>query len=100
MQEPIPQATTQPTPLETRQAAVAELTPDQFNLWRHHPVSRVFLQWIQDWADRAGDKALALWLEGSPLPDEIRGRILACREVSGAHVEQIRQFYGVMNSET
>lgn len=95
MQEPNPPQTIQQTPLEMRQAALAELTPDQFNLWRHHPVSRVFLQWMRDWADEAEKRSTADWLAGRGVSEEARGRILAWREASGAHVEQVRQFYGV-----
>ena len=73
------------------------LTAEQVNLWRHHPVSRVWLQWVNDYADALEKRVTAEWLSGKPLESmsEARGRILACREMAASGVEAIRQFYGV-----
>ena len=76
-------------------AAVADLTPDQFQLWRHHPVSKVFLQWVQDWAAAAEAQEMRRWISGFGVLEEARGRILACRDMTEATLDSIRQFYGV-----
>lgn len=97
MQEQTQQATIPQSPLETRIAAVADLSPDQVNLWRHHPVSKVFLQWVSDYADQLERASMAQWLSGGSLEGmgERRGRILACRETATAGIDAIRKFYGV-----
>lgn len=67
-----------------------------FQLWRHHPVSRVVIQYLNDYAVSLEREALERWRSGAlRLIDEqeMRGRVLTCLEMADLSFESIRGFY-------
>lgn len=76
-----------------------ELAPEQFALWRQHPVSRlVFDAFMRDYADRFLRIVTDAWLSGGlNLSDENvkRGQIMAMRELIELRLHNIRNFYGI-----
>ena len=76
-------------------AALRELTPQQFQLWRHHPVSQAVLRFLADWARELRRDVLERWESGTGLADEheARGRVLMLREVGELDIGVMREFY-------
>ncbi len=65
-------------------------------MWRHHPVSRLFLVWLNEFGDSVVERATAGWLAGSKdlaFEQEARGRALMAKEAAGVTLEHIRAFY-------
>ena len=80
-------------------AILAELSPEQFNLWRRHPVSALLLErYLPDFRAALERNALNAWLGGNlslNAEQEARGYILTTHLLENLHVEQIREFYGL-----
>jgi hypothetical protein len=79
---------------------LTELAPEQFNVWRHHPVTRlVFDDYLEALAFRIEVQVLNGWLSGNltlDLEQEARGRLLAYRLlVQNLNLPIIREEYGL-----
>lgn len=75
-----------------------ELTAEAFQLWRHNPITALFLRFLADKAEDYQHRALADLLSNSlPLETqhEYRGRIWALRELQELNLEDIRRLYGI-----
>lgn len=72
------------------------ITTDEFNLWRHHPVSKIFFQYLSDWGVQLGKATLDDWISGALVLSEEqqrRGRLIAIAEIEALTQESIRHFY-------
>ena len=81
-----------------RLATLAALGDQQLHLWRHHPVSQVVLQYLRDFSVAVEVKLLADWRAGSlslAAEQEMRGRVLAWRDVADLEIGALRAFYSV-----
>lgn len=81
-----------------------DLTETDYNMWRHHPVTMAYLDFLRDYREMLLKDTMSLW-EGGTLKladeQERRGRVLACSEMAELPFEAIRQFYeGEKESET
>ena len=79
-----------------------ELTDQQFNLWRHDPVTRCFLLYLEHQADNYRLGHLARWESNKPLSDlekseelERVGRIAMCEDLRTVNLTAIRRLYGL-----
>lgn len=75
-----------------------DLQAVEFQAWRHHPVSKVVLQYIEDYNDAVYRTAFDAFVGGSLtglMESEMRGRFLAWRDVSELRFESLLEFYGV-----
>lgn len=73
-----------------------KLSSEDYALWRHHPVSKVFLQFMSDYANTLEREALDRWRSGTlKLIDEqeMRGRVLTLRELTELPLEAVKAFY-------
>lgn len=81
---------------------LAELDPVRFNQWRHHPVTRMFLQFLADQTHQDRQTLLALWEAKNLTPqvsDELRGRVNVCEELQTLTLSAMRLLYGVPDPE-
>jgi hypothetical protein len=72
------------------------LTSEDYALWRHHPVTKVFLKYVEDFSVALEREAVDRWISGAlKLIDEqeMRGRIMTLREISELPLSAIREFY-------
>lgn len=72
------------------------VTESDYQLWRHHPITKIYLQFIADFGATLEREAMERWRVGSlKLVDEqeIRGRVVACTEMAELSFESIRSFY-------
>lgn len=77
---------------------LAEITDQQFALWRHHPVSAVVLQYLDDLSAAIAKDMLARWQTGALSlvhEQEVRGRMVAYAELASIDAARLREFYGV-----
>ena len=78
---------------------LADLSPQQFQAWRHHPVTHLLLgRFLPDFRASRLQETTNAWIDGNlKLQDEqvLRGQILGCHFVENLSLEQIRAFYGV-----
>lgn len=97
-----------PVPTTATQAAtvpqvLAELTAEQWALWRHHPVSALLLErYLPDFKQGLERDTLNAWLAGNlKLTGEADARgILHCIEmIVGLSLDQVRVFYGMYSFE-
>ena len=88
-----------PEVVQLRQTLLRDLATSQFQAWRHHPVSRAVLQFLEDYRDSLRLAALDAF-EGGELTamqeHEARGRMLMCAEIVGLHWENVLLFYGIV----
>ena len=77
---------------------LAELTPQQFALWRRHPVSDLVLQhYLPDWRRQLEGSVVERWMQGAvTLQGEqmTRGQLIALYQIEGISLDQIWQLYG------
>lgn len=75
---------------------LADLSAPAFSQWLHHPVTKVYRQFLRDQADNWLQAASDLWLEGN-LDDkrsgELRGRTLAFSELCELTFDRMAAFY-------
>lgn len=72
-----------------------ELSEQEYNLWRHHPITSAYLKYLGDQIE-AFRSAVADLLENgtlNPQAEMIRGRILTLRELQNLSLGDIRNFY-------
>lgn len=77
--------------------AVKGITAEDFASWRHNPVSKVVRKFLEDYADAIGKEALSRFIDGGSLTEsaqqEMRGRLLAARELAELSFESLASFY-------
>jgi hypothetical protein len=78
---------------------VAELAPEQFSLWRHHPITELILtQYLPHFAHAIEQQVIAGWKAGVltlQVEQQARGYVMGAELISNVSLAQIRQFYGV-----
>lgn len=75
-----------------------QIKSDDFNRWKHHPVSKVYLQFLRDFSAQLVSHIHDEWLSGKlSLLDEkeARGRVLLLNELAELKFVSIQSFYGV-----
>lgn len=94
---------------EQARVEAEDLKPEDFALWRHHPVSKVFLRFMVDQAGNWRDAAMSLW-EGGHLTkhperpdldsDFIRGQVVALLMAEKITLPEIQAFYAEAREDT
>lgn len=78
---------------------VQELSPQQFQQWRHHPVTHMLLQeYLPQWVEARKQQVIDAWLNGNqdlPSQNVVRGQIMAYLAISTMTLADIRHFYGL-----
>ena len=77
-------------------ASIADISDQAYREWKHHPVSKVFFQYLQDYQIRLESEALARWKNKSLLEadeQEMRGRVLTLEELCDLPFISIQKFY-------
>jgi hypothetical protein len=72
------------------------ISEQDYQLWRHHPVSKVVLQYLSDYREALRQVAMERWESGAlQLIDEkeLRGRVLAVGDMIDLSHESMRSFY-------
>ena len=80
----------------TRSPPRPDATAEDFNLWRHHPVTALVLRYLADYREALIVAHVAAWQAGNidPTRDgEIRGRVISCGELAELKLDAIAQFY-------
>ncbi len=80
----------------TRSPPQRDVTEQDFNLWRHHPVTALVLRYLADYREALIVDHVAAWQAGNldPTRDaEIRGRVISCAELAELKLDAIAQFY-------
>lgn len=89
-------------PSPSYRTLILDLGEEEFQQWRHHPVTAAFLHFLEDQADNFRTAAADLWEVGRLDPNNpngelnanvLRGRTLALRELSTLTLEEMRGFY-------
>ena len=80
------------TPHET---LFLEMSEQEFQLWRHNPITAGYLQYLGDQVEAFRTAAADLLEAGrlTPQADELRGRLLILRELHNLTLDDIRGFY-------
>lgn len=79
-----------------RAVAARALTKADFQSWRHHPVSKVFLAFLKDKRDFMASAAVDRWVAGSLSLQEdqtIRGQIIELADLETMQFEDLDSFY-------
>lgn len=79
-----------------RQREAEALSPLEWDLWRHHPVSEVLLHYLEDFRLALLQELQQRFLTGSAslaLEQEVRGRALALEEACGLDLSTVQEFY-------
>lgn len=73
------------------------MTREEYNEWRHHPVSKVFLKFLRDKKEFLTQAMMDQWLDGNEVFDRtgqtVRGQIIELGEIADMPFEQISEFY-------
>ena len=89
--------------LPTPPPLLLELTPEQFNLWRNSPLSRLFLTYLVHKAQDYQDLALAELLSDNGVNEirqgELRGRVWCLQELQDLNLDDIKRLYGIETPE-
>jgi hypothetical protein len=77
------------------ESLLLELSDQDYNLWRHQPITAAYLQHLSDQIEAFRTSASDLLEEGRLLPQEgeLRGRLLMLRELQSLSLEHIKNFY-------
>lgn len=77
---------------------VKGVTRQDYNNWKHHPVTKVFREFLQDYRGAMKARIVEQWEAGAlKLTDELeaRGRALAIREIIDLEFDHIAGMYGI-----
>ena len=71
------------------------LSEQEYNLWRHNPITSAYLLYLGDQAEAFRTAAADLLEAGTlaPQADTIRGRILTLRELQTLSLDVMQNFY-------
>ena len=80
---------------------IMDLSEQEYNLWRHNPITATYLEYLKDQADAFRTAAADLLEAGNlaPQADMIRGRILTLRELQTLSLGVIQNFYRQEDTE-
>ena len=104
-QTPTPRPTAPPPPMQDlppealeQIRRVLEIPAQDWQAWRHHPVSKVFLQYLRDKRVADEHEIVGRWLGSTLLlmhEQEAKGRNLAMREIENLRLDEVRTFYNL-----
>lgn len=83
-------------------AALDGLTEGDFQVWKHHPVSKLYLQYLADYRAMLLRELLERWEAGAITLDtekEIRGRTLTLADLVELQFASIQKFYQEEDNE-
>ena len=69
------------------------IVKEQYQEWRHHPVTKVFLQFLRDKQSHFKAVAVESWIDGNAFSDVVRGQIVEMGEIAELPFEAIEAFY-------
>lgn len=73
------------------------MNKEQFNLWKHDPVTKLFVQFLQDKRKYLIDFAAEQWVGGSEtfaqMNQTVRGQVVELGEIAELEFETIQAFY-------
>ena len=76
-----------------------ELSPEQWNLWRHHPVTELLLtRYLPEFRRGLERQTLNGWMAGMlslANEQEARGYLLTAHMIENLSLDHLRVFYGV-----
>lgn len=78
------------------------LTESDFQVWKHHPVSKVYLKYLADYRTMLLRDLLERWEAGAltlETEKEIRGRTLTLAELVDLQFASIKKFYQTEEEE-
>lgn len=72
-----------------------QMSDQEYNLWRHNPVTAAYLQYLGEQAEAFRTAAADLLEAGnlSAQADVLRGRILTLKELKDLSLDDIKNFY-------
>lgn len=73
-----------------------DISESDFQIWKHHPVSKIFLRYLADKRAYLERAALDAWIAGSlslQMDQTIRGQIIELFELEHISFEAIEAFY-------
>lgn len=91
-----------------RRQLFLDMSPTEFRMWQHNPITAAYLQYLDDvianWRDLAADLLEAgAYRLGDPHedrnPDVVRGQLVALRKLRQISLEDIQGFYGKVPEE-
>ena len=69
------------------------VTKEQFNLWKHDPVSKVFLAFLKDKREYLIKTVSEMWVDGAEIPPAVRGQVIELGEIADLQFEVLEAFY-------
>lgn len=69
------------------------MNKEQFNLWKHEPVTKLFFEFLRDKRKYLIEYASGAWVEGAEVPPAIRGQVIELGEIAELQFESIENFY-------
>ena len=87
---------------DARRRLMLGLSETEFAQWTHSPITRAFLQYLDDQVENWLEQAMAVFLAGNFVPgaarqdqnpEVVRGRILAVQELRRINIADIQGFY-------
>jgi hypothetical protein len=82
--------------------SIEGLTKDDFQVWKHHPVSKLYLKYLGDYRAMLLRELLERWEAGALTLDtekEIRGRTLTLADLVDLQFASIEKFYSEEENE-
>lgn len=77
---------------------VKGVTQRDYNNWKHHPVTKMFREYLEDYRGAMTKRMVELWENGAlklSEEQEARGRMMAIREVIDLEFIHIASMYGL-----
>lgn len=81
---------------------VSGIAEQDYQTWRHHPVTKVFIEYLRDYRADLIEAAAAQWLDGNlqiATADELRGRALAIGDIAELPFAAMIAFYQAINQK-
>lgn len=76
------------------------ITKEQFNLWKHDPVSKLFFEFLRDKRKFLIDYASGAWVDGAEVPPAVRGQVIELGEIADLQFEAVEAFYKAQREES
>lgn len=78
------------------------IAEQDYQTWRHHPVTKVFIEYLRDYRQDLIEAATVQWLDGQlqiATADELRGRALAIDDIAELPFAAMIAFYDNINKK-
>lgn len=79
---------------------IEDIAEQDFNAWKHHPVTKLFLRYTKDKREFIEKTAIQTWkTTGGIINETMRGQVIELEEIESIDFIVLQMFYGAIEED-